>query len=170
MLITPEYLKLQKQLHAEAPHYGVSGQRYTDIIRGMSDWGRLPILDYGAGKCTLAQALGPAYRVTNYDPCIEGLDTPPEPHDVVACTDVMEHVEPQYIRPMLAELRRLTLKRILFVISVVEAQKTLADGRNAHISIYPREWWLDAMKDAGFTVVNIFDDAEGCNTFGALCR
>lgn len=170
MLITPEYKTLQKQLHADNTHYGVSGQRYTEIVRKMSGWGRLPILDYGAGKCTLAQSLGPAYRVTNYDPCIEGLDTPPEPHDIVTCTDVMEHIEAIYIEPTLAELRRLTLKRILFVVSITEAQKTLADGRNAHISIYPKDWWLDGMRQAGFKVIDVFDDGEGCTTFGAICE
>lgn len=170
MLISPEYLALQKQLHATNELYGVSGQRYTEIIRDLSEWGRLGILDYGAGKCTLAQSLGPAYRVTNYDPCIEGLDTPPQPHNIVACTDVMEHIEDQFIAPTLAELRRLTLNRILFVISVVEAQKTLADGRNAHISIHPKDWWLERMNEAGFTVLDVLDDAEGCNTFGAICK
>lgn len=169
MLITPEYKALQKRLHETAPHYGISGQRYTEIIRDLSEWGRLAILDFGAGKCTLAQSLGPAYRVTNYDPCIDGLDTPPEPHDIVACTDVMEHIEPQFIDDTLKELRRLTLKRAFFVISITEAQKTLADGRNAHISIYPREWWTDKMDAVGFKVTDIFDDAEGCNTFGAIC-
>ena len=170
MFITSDYKALQKQLHAEAPHYGVSGARYTEIVREISDWGRLAILDYGAGKCTLAQSLGPAYRVTNYDPCIEGLDTPPEPHDVVTCTDVMEHIEPEFIKPLLAELRRLTLRRILFVVSVVPAQKVLADGRNAHISLYPRDEWLEMIRAAGFTVEDVFDDAEGFNTFGAICR
>jgi hypothetical protein len=170
MLITPEYKALQKQLHAEAPHYGVSGERYTDIIRQISHWGRLAILDYGCGKQTLARALGPAYRVTNYDPCIEGLDTPPEPHDVVACTDVMEHVEADCIRETLAELRRLTKQSILFVISVVPAQKVLADGRNAHISLYPVETWIDMIRAAGFDPGEKFDDGEGFNTFGLICR
>lgn len=170
MFITDEYKTLQKQLHAEAPHYGVSGARYTDIVRPLSNWGRLAILDYGAGKCTLAQSLGPGYRVTNYDPCIEGLDTPPEPHDVVTCTDVLEHVEPQYITATLNELRRLTLKRAFMVISVSPALKTLADGRNAHISLYPFEWWADTVTAAGFRITEKYDDDNDCNSFGLICK
>lgn len=169
-LITPEYLALQKQLHADFTNYGVSGQRYADIVRPVSEWGRLAILDYGAGKRTLAESLGPAYRVTSYDPCIEGMDTPPEPHPIVACTDVMEHIEPEFVTATLVELRRLTLRRILFVISVVPAQKILADGRNAHISIHPKDWWLDRIGEVDFGMIDVFDDAEGCNTFGAICR
>jgi len=170
MLITPEYKALQKQLHASAPHYGVSGVRYTNIIREISEWGRLPILDYGCGKCTLSEALGPAYRVTNYDPCIDGLDTPPTPHPIVACTDVMEHIEPEFIEDTLDELRRLTQKSILFIVSVSPAQKVLADGRNAHISLYPIDWWLEKIRNAGFEVIEKFDDAETFNTFGLICR
>lgn len=168
MLMTPEYLTLQKQLHASNTSYGTSGQRYADIVRQISNWGRLSILDYGCGKQTLAQALGPAYRVTNYDPCIEGLDTPPDPHPVVACTDVMEHIEPEFIDTVLADLRRLTITTALLVINTGPARKILADGRNAHISMHPPEWWLDRIAAAGFRVTGQFE--EGGNTFGVICN
>lgn len=168
MLITPEYLSLQKQLHGSNPQYGVSGRKYADIVRQISDWGRLAVLDYGCGKQTLAQALGPAYRVTNYDPCIEGLDTPPDPHPVVACTDVLEHIEGEHISGVLADLRRLTTKRALLVINTGPAQKVLADGRNAHISQHPADWWIERIKAAGFEVTDHFEEAK--NTFGVICN
>jgi hypothetical protein len=46
----------------------------------------------------------------------------------------------------------------------------LADGRNAHISLYPIDWWLEKIRNAGFEVVEKFDDAETFNTFGLICR
>lgn len=168
MLITPEYLALQKQLHETNESYGTSGAKYADIVRQISKWGRLSILDYGCGKQTLAKALGPAYRVTNYDPCIPGLDEPPVPHPVVACTDVLEHIEPELVNNVLAELRRLTMSRALLVINTGPARKFLADGRNAHISMHPAEWWMERIKAAGFEVTDHFEDNG--NTFGVICN
>ena len=168
MLITPEYLALQKQLHETNESYGTSGAKYADIVRQISKWGRLSILDYGCGKQTLAKALGPAYRVTNYDPCIPGLDEPPVPHPVVACTDVLEHIEPELVNNVLAELRRLTMGKALLVINTGPARKFLADGRNAHISMHPAEWWMERIKAAGFEVTDHFEDKG--NTFGVICN
>lgn len=151
-MITPEYKELNRQLHETNPHYGISGAKWREFARHLSDWGRKPILDYGCGKQTLAKSLGPAYRVTNFDPCIPGLDAMPEPHDVVICGDVMEHVEPDCIELVLKEIRRLTKEKALFVIALGPSQKTLADGRNSHISQHPAEWWRGKLIDAGFTV------------------
>ena len=168
MLISQEYINIQKQLHASNEHYGISGAKYSDLVRPVSDWGRLAILDYGCGKQTLSRHLGPAYRVTDYDPCIDGLDTPPEPHDVVVCTDVLEHIEPEFVEQTLAELRRLTLKRALLSVCTRPAIKTLADGRNAHISLHPDDWWLERIRAAGFVITDHFEDAHE-KTFGVIC-
>ena len=152
MLITPEYRELNRRLHQENENYGTSGQNWRNAVRELSEYGRLSILDWGAGKCTLAKSLGPAYRVTNYDPCIEGLDTPPEPHDVVVCGDVMEHVEPELVMNVLREIRKNMKVRGLFVIGMKPAKKTLADGRNAHLSLHTQEEWVEKLSAAGFTV------------------
>lgn len=166
MIITPEYRELNRQLHQDNEHYGTSGKQWRDAVRELSGYGRLSILDFGAGKCTLAQALGPAYRVTNYDPCIEGLDTPPEPHDVVVCGDVMEHVEPDLVMNVLREVRRLTRVRALFVIGMIPAKKTLADGRNAHLSLHTQEEWVAKLTAAGFTVIEQSNpDEKGHNSW-----
>jgi hypothetical protein len=167
--ITPEYLALQKQLHVTNDKYGISGAKYADIVRQIAKWGRLSVLDWGAGKCTLAKALGPAYRVTNYDPCVEGLEATPDPHPVVACTDVLEHIEPHLVNDVLAELRRLTTQRILMVISTRPATKILADGRNAHILLHDAEWWMERIKAVGFTITDHFEDANE-QAFGVICK
>ena len=152
MIITEDYKALNKQLHESNPHYGTSGHIWREFVREMSDWGRLPILDFGAGKCTLAKSLGPAYKVTNFDPCVPGLDAAPEPHDIVVCGDVMEHVEPDLVMNVLREVRRVTKRKALFVISLKPAQKVLADGRNAHLSLYPQVTWEMFLTDAGFKI------------------
>jgi 2-polyprenyl-3-methyl-5-hydroxy-6-metoxy-1,4-benzoquinol methylase len=152
MIITESYKELNRQLHETNPNYGVSGSKWRDFARNLSDWGRKPILDYGCGKQTLAKSLGPAYHVTGYDPCIPGLDTTPEPHPIVICGDVMEHVEPEYIEPVLKQIRELTKEKAFFVIALGPSQKTLADGRNSHISQHDADWWRGKLIDAGFTI------------------
>jgi 2-polyprenyl-3-methyl-5-hydroxy-6-metoxy-1,4-benzoquinol methylase len=160
MLITPEYRELNRQLHNDNENYGTSGKHWRNAVRELSEHGRLNILDYGCGKQTLKEALGPAYRVTGYDPCIEGLDTPPEPHDVVVCGDVMEHVEPELVMNVLKEVRRLCKVRGLFVIGMQPAKKTLADGRNAHLSLHTQEEWVEKLTAAGFKVEEQSNPAE----------
>lgn len=154
MLITPEYRELNRQLHQTSEKYGTSGHNWRAVVRDIADHGRLSILDYGCGKATLALSLGPAYRVTNYDPCIEGLDTPPEPHDVVVCGDVMEHIEPELVMNVLRDIRRLTRVRALFVIGMQPAMKTLADGRNAHLSLHTLDEWKAKLTEAGFEIID----------------
>ena len=140
MLISEAYREQNKQLH-ENPHYGVSGSRYAPIVRLLCDKERTyDVLDYGAGKCTLQSALG--FEIQNYDPCIPGLDEKPRPADIVACIDVLEHIEPDCIDDVLDDLFRLTKKRAFFVIANRPAKKTLPDGRNAHLIQEGPEWWL----------------------------
>jgi hypothetical protein len=64
----------------------------------------------------------------------------------------MEHVEPDLVMNVLREVRRLCKVRGLFVIGMTPAQKTLADGRNAHLSLHTQEVWVQSLEAAGFTV------------------
>ncbi len=151
-LITEEYRKQNEVLH-ETGTYGISGQSYRKQVRPLADWGRRPILDYGCGRGTLKEALGPAYTVYEYDPAIEGKTDLPEPCDVVTCTDVLEHIEPDLMDNVLAHLRKLTKHRLFVAIALAESSKTLPDGRNAHLSLHPVEWWKEKFAEHGFTIV-----------------
>ncbi len=140
MKITPEYLALNRQLHASG-EYGVSGSRWGDHVRQLSELvGSRDILDYGCGQRTLEKSLG--FAIRNYDPCIEGLDAAPQPADIVVCTDVLEHIEPDCIEEVLDDLKRLTRQAALFVIANRPARKSLPDGRNAHLIQQGRDWWM----------------------------
>ena len=151
-LISEEYRKQNEALH-ETGTYGISGANYRDLIRPLVDWGRKPILDYGCGTSTLKKSLGPAYTVYEYDPAIEGKQDMPEPCDVVACTDVLEHVEPDLMDNVIAHLRKLTTGTLFVSIALSPSSKTLDDGRNAHLSIHPVEWWKEKMAEHGFSIV-----------------
>lgn len=99
------------------------------------------MLDYGAGKQGLADAL-PELAITSYDPAVAGIDMPPVPHTVVACCDVLEHIEPEHIEDVLDHIASLTKQFVFLVIHSKPAKKNLPDGRNAHILQRPIEWWM----------------------------
>ncbi len=103
-------------------------------------FGSRDILDYGCGQRTLERDLG--FAIRNYDPCISGLDAAPDPADLVVCTDVLEHIEPECLDEVLDDLQRLTRNAGFFVIATRPAEKTLPDGRNAHLIQEPLGWWM----------------------------
>lgn len=115
-------------------------------------FGSRDILDYGCGQRTLERDLGWAIR--NYDPCIPGLDASPDPADVVVCTDVLEHIELECLDEVLDDLRRVTRKAGFFVIATRPAEKTLPDGRNAHLIQEPISWWMPRL-EARFVVSQV---------------
>lgn len=155
MLISPEMIEENKRLFQIHEPYATSGGKWRDLVRPWAAWGRKPILDYGAGRETLKLALGPAYKVTSYDPCVVGLDTPPVPHDIVYCGDVLEHVEPDLLDAVLADLRRLTKETLIAVIALTPSTQTLSDGRNAHLILKPPQWWVDQIAKAGFEIKQV---------------
>ena len=155
LLVTPEYLELQKQMH-EKENYGISGHKHAKTVHSLAQqlsrkYGSVSVLDYGCGQSTLKKALegyppiaGMEFR--EYDPSIEGKDSPPEAADLVVCSDVMEHIEPECLANVLDHIKSLTNKLVFFWIDTAEAVKVLPDGRNAHISIHKPDWWYKKIK------------------------
>jgi hypothetical protein len=147
MLISPEYAELNRQLHETRPDYGVSGAKWASTILQFAEEvvHSREILDYGCGKRSLQDALG--FDIRNYDPAIEGFGARPDPSDIVACTDVLEHIEPECLDDVLADLRRVTKKLGFFTIATRPAKKFLADGRNAHLIQQDAWWWLTKLRE-----------------------
>lgn len=152
-LITDNYLELNKQLHETNKEYGVSGKRYAlDIFKLAATLKTRDILDYGCGKSTLAMQL--PYSIKQYDPAIKKFSALPSPADIVVCTDVLEHIEPEYIDSVIQHLKDLTKKIGYFSIATRPAKKTLADGRNAHLIVEKSSWWLRKLLDH-FNIMNL---------------
>lgn len=145
-LITEEYREVQRKLH-ENPNYGVASVSYAplvaDVVRQL---GATELLDYGAGKGrlgqTLREQLKAALKIHHYDPAVPMWSKPPEPCNLVACIDVLEHVEPGLLDNVLDDLKRVTLKYGVFTVHTQAAVKVLPDGRNAHLIQQPPQWWL----------------------------
>lgn len=153
--VTPEYLGLQRQMHAKA-NYGISGHKHAKTVHSLAQqmakkYGSVSVLDYGCGQSTLKSALDSFPPIKNlewreYDPAIPGKDSEPEPADIVVCSDVLEHIEPACLANVLDHLEALTKKLIFVWIDTAEAVKVLPDGRNAHISLHPPDWWYRKIK------------------------
>jgi hypothetical protein len=140
LLITEEYRKQNEQLHAD-PVYGVSAVAWVGRVRDLcAALKTTDVLDYGCGKRTLRKGLG--WDIACYDPCIPECSSRPEPHDVVACIDVLEHIEPDCLDAVLDDLRRVTKKAAFLLIANRPARKVLPDGRNAHLIQEGPDFWL----------------------------
>lgn len=146
MLITPEYREIQRKLHEIKPNYGICGAEYVKQVLEVSDQMKSrDILDYGCGKRKLEEALG--FPIRNFDPAIPGLDEEPEPADILVCTDVLEHIEPECLDEVLAHLKSLTKRCAILTVCVVPANKHFPDGRNLHLIIQPMRWWMDKIQE-----------------------
>lgn len=145
-MISEQYRKLNQDLHADNPNYGISGSKYASQVMALStSMQTQDILDYGCGKSTLANNI--PFKIKQYDPAIPKYASLPEPADMVVCTDVLEHIEPEMIGEVLDHLKSLVKKRGLFVIATRPAKKILSDGRNAHLIVENARWWLNALWD-----------------------
>lgn len=158
-LISSKYLEMQRVLHAAPRGYGGRGDKWAGVVMQVAAaYHCTSILDYGAGQGTLAKALRAMplgdIRIDEYDPAIPQIAHPPEFADLVCCTDVLEHVEKDRLDAVLAHLKLLARKALWVVVSTKSSNKTLLDGRNAHLIIKPARWWKKRFLQAGFTLHN----------------
>lgn len=161
MLITESYRELNKRLHETNPAFGISGQKYVEEVKNLSEYIKADsILDYGCGKGTLKNSLSVSGIVKEYDPAIPGKDFPPEPADLVVCTDVLEHIEPECLDDVLADISRLTKKAAYLVVATFPAKKSLPDGRNAHLIQRNRSFWDEKVKKH-FRELSALSDTSG---------
>lgn len=156
-MITDNYRAMNVKKH-QSPGYGIGGGKYSPQVLTLAlSLKTEDILDYGCGKSSLANNL--PFKIKQYDPAIPKYAALPQPADLVVCTDVLEHVEPEHLGDVLGHLKELVKKRGFFVISTVPAFKSLEDGRNAHLIVESAKWWLNALWDhfkvIGFQDMNV---------------
>ena len=151
MLITEEYRKMQQALH-ENPSYGMASLKFAPLVAHVIEaTGAQELLDYGAGKGRLGltlktQVKGPL-EIRHYDPAIPEWAAPAPPCELVACIDVLEHIEPGLLDNVLDDLKRVTLGVGVFTVHTAAAIKMLPDGRNAHLIQESPEWWMPKFRE-----------------------
>lgn len=151
MIISDEYKKLNEMLH-DAPrgfggggHKWVNGTRPYRIQDTIKEFQIKSMLDYGCGQSLLwheLQPLCPGLKYAGFDPCVPGKEAMPEEEfDLVVCTDVLEHVEPEFIERTIRRIFEYATKVVFLNVSLVDSNKDLPDGRNSHLIQRPCDWW-----------------------------
>lgn len=163
-MITAAYLEQQRLMH-ERHTYGDNGKKWANsVIKLARDIGADSILDYGCGTGALAARImvnTPHLDVYEFDPAVIGKDSiPTDPVDLVTCIDVLEHIEPEKLGEVIAHLRSLTKKMLFAVVATRLAGKKLPDGRNAHLIVKNRFWWMAKLSNQ-FTFVREWEQRPG---------
>lgn len=144
-LASAHYREQLKQLHAHGGWGGHGASHAAEVLAFAKELKAGTVLDYGCGQATLQKALHPRLKVQNYDPGIRQYAALPKPEDLVVATDVLEHIEPEALDTVLTHISLLAGKGAFLVISCQPARERLPDGRNAHLSVHPAEWWETRM-------------------------
>lgn len=146
MLITNRHKALYEQYYRNKPSKPSVNHRLPQILAFAEKIKARSILDYGCGgyasiegNCNL--------RVQSYDPAVPAYSGSPRPADLVVCLDVLEHVEPNCIEDVIANLRRLAGKGIFLSVSCEPSTKQLPDGSPWHIFVKPEAYWRERFKD-----------------------
>lgn len=144
-LISEGYRVEQRKLH-EAGNYGTASISYAPLVSQIANRMEVThLLDYGCGaQCNLAKHLKVDHKLTYqaYDPGVPRFSRRPVPAEMVACIDVLEHIEPDCLDSVLDDLGALSEGVAFLSIHTGTAVKTLSDGRNAHLIQEPMSWWL----------------------------
>jgi hypothetical protein len=145
MLISTGYAAQQQHLH-ETTEYGTAGKHYGPLVSQIIEKLEIShLLDYGCGsRMSLTKTLKVKHKLTyqGYDPGVPEMAGKPIPAQMVACIDVLEHIEPEFLDNVLDHLAELTEVIVFLTIHTGPAMKVLTDGRNAHLTQQPMEWWL----------------------------
>lgn len=161
--ISPGYRALLEAQHSKK-HWGADGAKHAEAAAAFYwDLNAATCLDYGCGEGRLRLALGAAekpIRVQEYDPGMDGKAGLPKPCDLVVCTDVLEHVEPDKLAAVLDHIFRISGMGAYLVIATRPANAILGDGRNAHLIVEPPPWWIDKIKACGWNISKV-EEREG---------
>jgi len=135
------------------PEYFKQACLFIDFLKPKS------ILDYGCGGGALIDAIQkkyPAIICYKYDPAIAGIDfLPIDKVDMVINIDVLEHIAENNIEKIIEEISKLS-KNAFFGLHHALATEILPNGKNAHCTVKPPEWYYNAAKKY-FTTLTLLE-------------
>jgi len=155
-MISKEYKKMLQREHRRAS-FGKRAKMPRHLFNFIVHHNPQTILDFGCGKGKLVETLKvqfPDKIITGYDPANSDFDHPIDDkvYDLIYSSDVLEHVEPEFIDQTLTYLSTKS-KYIYHLIALSPAKLILPDGRNAHLIQETPEWWKQKFVDNGYTIL-----------------
>lgn len=151
-------LDQNEKFHDQREDYGSYGYRWKLGISALIKKHNIDsIIDFGAGKKTLEKSMGHEIPIQSYDPAFDGLTPNLTPADLLVCTHVLEHVEPEYLQSTLDYLSTLTNKVFLLVMDNGISGKILPDGTESNLIQKDMDWWESKIKksfNADITNIN----------------
>ncbi len=164
-----DYMREQNRTLHDDPHFGRgSGKAFGRVRDIIENYDCKTVLDYGCGKAKLFKKFeGGKYDIEwqNYDPAVAMYCKMPKPADLVIVRDVMEHVEIEKIDNVLEHIASLSNNVVWFLIPSGKSSKSLPDGRNAHLTREPGQWWAERIGKY-FT----FEGTAKANAFQKVCQ
>lgn len=147
MLFGDSYAALLQRQHAETKWGADCPFRHMkELLPLLQRVGAKTILDYGSGRESLrnhVQRDGLPYLVYCYDPGTNSFNAPEA--DVVACCDVLEHVEPELLDQVLEHLFSLAHRAVYLVIALRQAKARMVDGSPQHLIVQPFDFWASKL-------------------------
>lgn len=149
-MISDEYKKLLQTMHVTKFLSGTV--KYEIIHEFVREYRPYNILDFGCAKGDLINELRKNFPriqpIDGYDPAVEEFSTPPSRvYDCLISNDVIEHIEPEFLKDTLRYMESLFNRYAWFIIACYPAKKNLPDGRNAHLIVEQPSWWLNILEN-----------------------
>lgn len=148
-MITNEYKEQLQSLHQQKK-FSERNLWYNDIKKFIEKEQPSNIIDFGCSHGGLISKLKTDFPnisvIDGYDPGVPEFEKLPERnYETLISTDVIEHIEPETLDSTLNYIESLFTKSAWIIIACYPAKKYLPDGRNAHLTIEPPEWWLSKL-------------------------
>jgi 2-polyprenyl-3-methyl-5-hydroxy-6-metoxy-1,4-benzoquinol methylase len=154
-MISAEYESILKSING-LENFGKRKNlpRYLETI--IDNHNPSSILDFGCGVGSLIRTLKSKYpqkNVCGYDPGNKNFLNKFENQkfDLVVSTDVLEHIEPEFLDQTLEFLKEKS-NRCYHLIALAPSKVILPDGRNAHLILKSKDWWRNKFIKLGYTV------------------
>lgn len=154
-MISESLKKMYQEIHKTTP-FGKRGKFPKYLERFIIDVKPNSILDFGCGKGKLLGKIKesfPNIDTVGYDPANPEFDKSIDDIkvDMIISSDVLEHVEPEYINETLKFLKSKS-KFFFHLIACSPAKLVLPDGRNAHLIVENDNWWREKFLNLNYKV------------------